>query len=483
MNSADNTIHFLLGDQPVSIDFIKQNISPDTTVLNYLRNIAGRKGTKEGCAEGDCGACTVVVAEPDEEGQLHYNSADSCLILLPQLHGKQLITIEDLGTPDNLHQVQQSMVDHHGSQCGFCTPGMVMSLYAMHKSQEIQTRETINDHLSGNLCRCTGYKPILHATVDSLNYANPESLKEREQEIAKILNRILTRKQSINIELNNQIYFLAFQLSDALSFLNDHSNCTILAGGTDVALRINKKHEKIPVILDISGIDEIKQIQLLQNQSLWIGAGVNLETVRQICIDGFPALHSMLSWFGSKQIRNKATLGGNLGSASPIGDTIPVLMAYNAVVVLQNQITTRRVPARGFITGYRKTVLNPGELISAVEIPVPPKQLIVKAYKVSKRKQLDISTVSAAFRLHVDNGTVKEFLAFFGGMAATTNLARNASKFMTEKKWTIENMEQAAELLEIDFKPISDARSEAQTRLNIAKNLFIKFFNETGLAT
>lgn len=476
-----SVISFVLDDKICSVSLEKEGISPTTTVLNYLRKTPGRQGTKEGCAEGDCGACTVVIAELDDKDNLKYTAIDSCLVFLPMLQGKQLITVESLSRNENqetsLHPVQESMVESHGSQCGYCTPGFIMSLFALYKKEQNPDRVSINDALTGNLCRCTGYRPILEAAADACVHKGMDHFSAKEKEIIRLLLSIKHDQADLQLNSGIQNYEQPRSLNEALRLIASRPEALLINGATDIALRVTKKHEVLKELIDISGISQLKSIS--KNKSvIKLGAGLDLETIKSSVEVELPALFKMLSVFGSRQIRSLATLGGNLGSASPIGDTIPVLFAYKASVLLKSLGGERTLPVEEFITGYRQTMKKPDEIIVEIHIPLPEKSCIISSYKVSKRKDLDISTVSAGFMLKLKDQHIEEIVLAFGGMAEMTRRAKKAEEFLLGKTWNRKNVEEAGEIIYHEFTPLSDARSGAEFRKIAAKNLLIKFWTE-----
>ncbi len=476
-------ISFALDGKLIHLDF-KNNgeLKPTTTVLNFLRSYPEHKGVKEGCAEGDCGACTVVLAEADGETKMKYTAVDSCLVFLPMIHGKQLITVENLEHKENskiiLHPVQQKMVENYGAQCGYCTPGIIMSMFAMYKNHHLPSSEIVADALTGNLCRCTGYQPIADAAKQSCNNHGKDHFTENEKNILEILAKV-NKTDTIAIDNGQQQYYVPFSLNEALRLRKKHPDALITNGSTDIALRQTKKHELLVKIIDLSHIAELKHFQNT-DKSIIIGAGISIEKLRKISEKKLPAIYAMLSIFGSLQIRNLATIGGNIGSASPIGDSIPLLFAHKALVTVKNLQSERVIPIQEFITGYHKIDLKPDELIVAVEIPIPGKNEIIWSHKVSKRKDLDISTVSACFNLNLnEDRSINSIVLAYGGMAAQTLRAAKTEKFLNGKEWTRATVEQAMEILYSEFTPISDARSFAETRSIAARNLLLKFWSET----
>ncbi len=473
-------ISFVLDGKVETIDFSgNMSLSPTTTVLEYLRLLPNHKGVKEGCAEGDCGACTVVLGELGQDNSIRYTAVDSCLIFLPKLHRKQLVTVENLKDPsDELHPVQIALAQTGGSQCGFCTPGFVMSLFSLYKNADHPGRPEIDDALTGNLCRCTGYRPIIEAASRACVGKGIDHFNRDEPGIVKLLNSIPAG--SLGFETGRQRYFKPSTLQEALSLMASFPNATVLCGGTDVALRVTKRHELIGEIVDLSDVGEIKQIAKTAN-NLVIGAGVTLNDAMPFLEKDFPALNAMLNVFASRQIRNVATFGGNLGTASPIGDTLPVLMAYGAAVTLAHRGGTREVPLDNYFVGYRKTARRPDELITSISIPNVRKGSLIRSYKVSKRKDLDISTLSGGFKLVLNEDCiVKDLVLAYGGMAAITKRAFAAERFLIGKKWTREAVERAMPLIDNDFTPIADARSSAEFRRVAARNLLLKFWWESA---
>jgi xanthine dehydrogenase small subunit len=474
-----HSVSFVLDGRLQTVEFGAQSgLTPTTTVLNFLRGLPGHQGTKEGCAEGDCGACTVVLAERDGES-VRYDAVDSCLLFLPMLHRRQLITVENLRSAGGmLHPVQQAMVDHHGSQCGFCTPGIVMSLFALSRRATAPAVHEIRTALAGNLCRCTGYRPIIDAASVSPLPGTPDPFRQDEPRILSLLGEI--PDDDVSISCGGQLYLRPSTLDQALQYRMQQPQAVIVNGATDVALRVTKSHQHLPVILDLSGVGELRRMTA-DDRGITLGAGVTIARMREWSTHRLPTLTGLAELFGSEQIRAMATIGGNIGTASPVGDTLPVLIAHDAGIILKGPRGTRSVPSAEFVLGYRRTACAPDELITGVRIPLVPAGTVIRWYKVSRRRDVDIATVSAAFRLERDaEGHVRRTVLVYGGMADRTARAARTEAFLAGKSWIRPVVQEAARLVEGDFQPQSDVRGSAKFRRVAARNLLLKFWTETG---
>ncbi len=466
-------IRFLLNGEPRTVS----DADPTMTVLEYLRTVEGRCGTKEGCAEGDCGACTVVVARPDEAGGLAYEPINSCIQFVPTLDGKHLVTVEGLRQPDGaLHPVQQAMVENHGSQCGFCTPGFVMSLFALwHRAKSPSNEDTLQA-LAGNLCRCTGYRPIMDAAVAMYRGAATDQFDAAARDVAARLAQ-LARSRGLAYVAGGKSFFAPRSLVELMDVMQRYPNAALLAGGTDFGLWVTKQHRAFACVVYLGEIAELKRISRGATH-LEIGAGVSWTTGLADLVALYPALRELLLRFASVQIRNAATIGGNIANASPIGDGPPPLMALGASLVLAGPHGEREVALEDFFKGYRKTDLRPGEIVARVRVPAPSPDLKFAAWKVSKRFDQDISAVCGAFALRFVDGRVLSARIAFGGMAAVPARAKGAEAALAGKPWTLATVQAAMAALERDFAPISDARASSHYRRLVARNLLLRFYHE-----
>ncbi|MCT4703791.1 xanthine dehydrogenase small subunit [Enterobacteriaceae bacterium H20N1] len=455
-------IQFLLNQTLKTIS----DVDPNTTVLNWLRGTEHRCGSKEGCASGDCGACTVVLGRVDGD-KMRYDTANGCITLISQLDGKQLLTVEDLAENGELHPVQQAMADCHASQCGFCTPGFVMSIFALQKTQADVQLHDIEQHLGGNLCRCTGYRPIIEAAGRACKTKDDQFTQSEPQTVER-LKTLATAETATLIKSSRCL--LPKSLPALAELYAQHPQARLLAGGTDLALSITQQYQTLPLIIGLSQVAELKTIDI-SDEEIRIGAAAPLQTCQQALEGPLPAFAKVLERFASRQVRNHGTLGGNLANASPIGDCAPVLLALDAVLELRRGALKRRLPLDEFFVGYRQTALKAGEFISHIIIPrvtVSPK---FAAWKISKRKDDDISTVFGAFNLHINEGVVMSARIAFGGMAATPARAVECERALLGQPLNAQSLAKANLALAADFQPLSDFRGSGRYRLAVAQNL------------
>ena len=476
MDADDNGIRFVLDGEVI----VAMGVPPTTTLLQYLRDTLGRTGTKEGCAEGDCGACTVVLGELEGE-QITYRAVNSCIRFLPTLDGKEVVTVESLSRNDApLHPVQQALVDHHASQCGFCTPGFVMSLFDVYLNQPGAQRQQIVDALAGNLCRCTGYRPIIEAGCRLNDYAPPArwSPVDAQGELRKQRLRSIQRKDSFGFDGDS-----AFQAPRSLDELA-HSyqrqpDALLLAGGTDIGLWVTKQLRALPDLIYLGEVAELKQMNEVGDM-LEIGAVVRLSDAYAALVAHYPMLGELYRRFASPPIRNSGTLCGNLANGSPIGDSMPILIALGATLKLRLGSGTRALALEHFYLGYQKKALQPGEFVEAVCVPLPKPGRIVASYKISKRIDQDISAVCGAYALDIDNGRIVAARIAYGGMAAIPKRAFNAETMLTGQVWSLSSIEAALPGIAQDFAPLSDMRASAAYRLKVAQNLLKRLYLEHG---
>ena len=465
-----DSIRFILDGKLIGV----ADVDPTRTLLQYLREDLLRSGSKEGCAEGDCGACTVVVAELVAE-KLRFRAVNACIQFLPTLDGKALFTVESLKSDSgDLHPVQQSMVDYHGSQCGFCTPGFIMSMFALYRNNSNPDRLAIDDALSGNLCRCTGYRSIIEACQHMHEYAVPQN---NDEELIEQLTA-LQRQQGLEMQYAGSMYFAPVSVDELADYYEQHGETQILAGGTDLGLWVTKQLRELPDLVYIGNVESLRQINNSE-RCMEIGASVSLEDAFTAIVDPYPEFAEMFRRFASLPVRNAGTLAGNVANGSPIGDSMPALIAIDARVKLRRGDQTRELVLESLYLDYMKNAMQEGEFVESIIIPERKPGLQLRCYKLCKRFDQDISAICAAFALRLDNGVVADIRIAFGGMAAIPKRAALAEKALLGKPWDESAIELAGEALQQDFSPLSDMRASAGYRSRTAANLLRRFYLET----
>ncbi|OCP09676.1 MULTISPECIES: xanthine dehydrogenase small subunit [unclassified Ensifer] len=477
MPQPNGSISFILNDREVALS----DIAPTTTLLDYLRLERRLTGTKEGCAEGDCGACTVLVGRIAGD-RLVYESVNACIRFLGSLQATHVVTVEHLAGQDGtLHPVQQAMVDFHGSQCGFCTPGFVMSLYGLWLANDDPDRADIEKALQGNLCRCTGYEPIVRA-AEAAAQARPSDIfdpiaKERETITARL--KALAPTETITIRQGDNCLIVPADGDGLAAVLADNPGATVVAGSTDVGLWVTKQMRPINPAIFINGIAELQRIEETE-AGLTIGAGVSYTMAYAALGKAFPGFGPLINRIGGEQVRNMGTIGGNIANGSPIGDSPPPLIALGATVTLRSTKGRRTLPLEAFFVAYGKQDRQPGEFVESVFVPHLPEGDLFAAYKISKRRDEDISALLGAFRLSVEAGVVRAARIAFGGMAATPKRATNVEAALTGKPWNEETVRAAQPAFETDYQPLTDWRATSDYRMLAAKNLLMRFLLESG---
>jgi xanthine dehydrogenase small subunit len=467
-------IKFLLGNEPREM----KAIDPTMTVLNYLRLVERRCGTKEGCAEGDCGACTVVLGELEGD-RIAYRAVNSCIQFLPTLDGKQILTVEDLLSPEGqLHPVQQAMVESHASQCGFCTPGFVMSLFALFHEGGTLDRQRIDDALAGNLCRCTGYGPIIAAAERMRSFGTADRFARDASRTAIALKAMRSGESRRLTGGDGRRYYAPRRIEELAALVLEHPRACLLAGGTDVGLWVTKQHRRLDPVIYLGEVEELQQLSVGM-QTIEIGAAVTYGRLMPVIAAEYPDFGELLRRLGSTQIRACGTMGGNVANGSPIGDSPPALIALAARLVLRRGEERREIALEDFFIGYGKQDRRPGEFVERILLPRRDPGRIFHCYKVSKRFDQDITASLGAFNLRLADGRVSDIRICFGGMAATPKRARNCEQALIGKPWTRQSLAKAQAALREDYAPISDLRASEAYRRLIAENLLAKFLYET----
>jgi xanthine dehydrogenase small subunit len=470
-------LRFILNGQDVAL----RDVAPDHTLLDWLRLSRLLTGTKEGCAEGDCGACTVLVGRLTPAGGLVYEGVNACIRFMGSLDGCHVVTVEHVAARNgHLHPVQQAMVDFHGSQCGFCTPGFVMSLYALWMQTPNPSDQQIETALQGNLCRCTGYEPILRAARAISSYGGTDKdplLSERATMIARL--KALKDGARVEIGAGKQRLVVPASVDDFATLLEASPTATIVAGSTDVGLWVTKHMRDISPVVFIAALDELKAMSV-KDGVVSIGAGVTYSEAIETLSQHIPALGPLINRIGGQQVRNMGTIGGNIANGSPIGDTPPALIALNSTLTLRKGSVRRTIRLEDYFIAYGKQDRQPGEFVESVHVPVPAAAEKFAVYKVTKRRDEDITATLGAFRMALaTDGTVAEICIAYGGMAATPKRAFAVEKALVGQPWTEATVEAAMEKYAEDYTPLTDMRATADYRALVAKNLLLRFFMET----
>ncbi len=441
-----------------------ESFEPDTMLLDYLRLTEKSRGTKEGCNEGDCGACTVVLGEVQNDRMI-YKAVNACILFLGQIHGKELITVEDLAAGEKLHPVQQAMVNAHASQCGFCTPGFVMSLFALGHDKTRVTRDDVTTAIAGNLCRCTGYRPIIDAGLKACNNMQDKFAIDAEKSIA-LLAKISDSDLFVGDERN---FFAAPSSAASLARLvAQYPQARIMAGATDVGLWVTKQFKSQKQIIHTGRAKDFAEV-LEHNSALHIGAGATYTDALEALTRLAPDIGAVMHRLGSVQVRNSGTIGGNIANGSPIGDMPPLLIALGATLTLRKGETERQMPLEDFFIDYGKQDRKPGELVWRIDVPFLNYNQIFKAYKITKRFDQDISAVLGAFLFTLNDDRITEVRIAFGGMAATPKRAPKTEAALHGK-----TLREAMAVTLDDYTPIADMRASAEYRRKTASALLKK---------
>ena len=476
MSAVSHAIRFILNDEEITLS----DVAPDQTLLDFLRLEKRLRGSKEGCAEGDCGACTVLVGRVMND-EIIYDSVTACIRFVASLHGTHVVTVEHLAARDGtLHPVQQAMVDEHGSQCGFCTPGFVMSLYGLWMRNPNPSQGAIEKALQGNLCRCTGYAPIIRAGKAISSYGAPEADPLRAERIAlKARIQALNDGSRVEIGTGKARVIVPASLDDFAEVYAANPEATIVAGSTDVGLWVTKFMRDIGPVIFIGHLQELKRIVETDGELRYF-AGVSYSEALPTLKNHFPQLGELWDRIAGEQIRNMGTIGGNIANGSPIGDTPPPFIALGAKLQLRRGNQRREIALQDYFLAYGKQDRQPGEFVESVTLPYLPAGEQFAVYKISKRREEDISALCGAFRIRIsDAGMVEVANIAFGGMAATPKRATAVEAALVGKPWNAVTIDAAIAAFAEDYQPISDMRASAEYRLLAAQNLLRRFFLET----
>jgi len=475
-------VKFILDGELIEL----HGVDPTRTVLQFLREDLRRTGTKEGCAEGDCGACTVALVElGQDDDSLKVQVVNSCIQFLPALDGKELITVESLMSGSGeLHPVQQAIVDNHGSQCGFCTPGFVMSLFALYKNNPKPTRVQIDEALAGNLCRCTGYQPIVDAAHSM--YQLPDAAEDWLRQTAGGPDDVARIERLRNIQpgsmlqtgRDGRVFFTPLTLDELIDLRRRYPDATLLAGGTDVGLWVTKQQRRLGHLIHTGRVPELLHADVTDD-CIEIGAALPISEAAPLITQYYPDLDELFTRFASPPVRNVATLGGNIANGSPIGDSMPALMVLGTRIVLQGPGGQREMALEDFYLDYMATALEPDEVLVSIRIPLPDQTGVTRCYKVSKRFDQDISALCVAMRVQLDGDVVTDVRIAAGGLAAIPKRASACEAAMKGQPWNTDTVKAGMQALARDFVPIDDMRASAAYRLRCAQNLLRRFYLET----
>lgn len=455
------------------------------SLSDFLRREHSLTGTKIVCSEGDCGACSVLIGRPSAGGRLVYRPIDACIQFLWQLDGVHVVTIEGLGTEIAPSAVQRAMIDCHGSQCGYCTPGFVVAMTGLLEERDELDECTLRHGLTGNLCRCTGYTSIIEAGVE-LDSARHERIESRYPSV-RMREEFDTRRGrriEVRAEWDDKQYLFASppDLNDALAFLASHPSATLVAGATDIGVRINKSLTVPRTILDLNRVDELASVEIT-NGEMVLGARTNWSKLAELCEELVPEFYKIVAVFGAPQIRHVGTIGGNIANASPIADSLPFLFVMDAVLELASIDGARSVSITDFYKGYKKFDLRPGELIRRIRVPLPRPDELLKLFKVSRRRDLDIATFTAGLRIRLDGDIIAEAAVAFGAVGPVVVRARQTEAFLRGRTLDEETMRQAGDVAVNEITPISDVRGAADYRFQLTRNILLKFYHEAATMT